>query len=405
MLKIVLLWWTIIVILSCFFNADFVPLSFDVKILLFVFTVNLFIGGFIAKFFVRKQINHIKKKYDTIEKINYFIYFLILYYGFQLILLIKYLLINGSDSLVYIRIIFFSDDYETNPFFINSFHLFIHRILIIPSILLLYIIGLKNHFFFNKNKIFFISIILLLIDSVIMFGRLNLYYMLLLYFFSAFIFSSYKSIFKFILDRIRIKNIFIISIFILVLLFFTILRSVEDSDFLTSSFSGFIDYNIIGFKIFDANLNNPSSIIHSHTFGRSLFGQVDSLFSILYRLIVDKGFLPANSENAKYLDTFIDLGLKDVKNVNAFGTVFFTLYRDFGYSGIILFPFFFGFLINLINLKFQRTKNPNYFMLGLFFIYSLTFSVYQSVFEGVFWPMFLILIFIIKFPKISFKTS
>ena len=148
MLKIVLLWWTIIVILSCFFNADFVPLSFDVKILLFVFTVNLFIGGFIAKFFVRKQINHIKKKYDTIEKINYFIYFLILYYGFQLILLIKYLLINGSDSLVYIRIIFFSDDYETNPFFINSFHLFIHRILIIPSILLLYIIGLKNHFFF-----------------------------------------------------------------------------------------------------------------------------------------------------------------------------------------------------------------------------------------------------------------
>ena len=229
--------------------------------------------------------------------------------------------------------------------------------------------------------------------------------MLLLYFFSAFIFSSYKSIFKFILDRIRIKNIFIISIFILVLLFFTILRSVEDSDFLTSSVSGFIDYNIIGFKIFDANLNNPSSIIHSHTFGRSLFGQVDSLFSILYRLIVDKGFLPANSENAKYLDTFIDLGLKDVKNVNAFGTVFFTLYRDFGYSGIILFPFFFGFLINLINLKFQRTKNPNYFMLGLFFIYSLTFSVYQSVFEGVFWPMFLILIFIIKFPKISFKTS
>lgn len=409
MLKIVILWWAFIFILSCFYNGDFVSLSLTTQVLLVLFVIILSIGGWFASLFFKKneKVNDIKLIDYNADKPNYFIIFLILYYSFLLFLLIKLILVNGSDVLVYVRVIVFSDDYALNPFFKSAFHLFIHRILIIPSILALYIIGLKNHFYFSKNKLFKISIVLLVIDSIVMFGRLNLYYMLLLYFFSAFLTSNYKSIIVFILNKIKFSNVFIIAIFLSILLLLTILRSVEDSGFLMSSIASFIDYNIIGFKIFDANLWNPKSIIHIHTYGRSLLGQIDSVFSILYRLLIDDTFLPANSENAKYLDTFIDIGEKESNPVNAFGTIFFTLYRDFGYFGILLFPFFLGFIINWFSLKFKSTNNPKYFILGLLFMYSTVFSVYQSVFEGVFWPMYLILVLSINinFPKIKLSKS
>ncbi|HEY1196832.1 oligosaccharide repeat unit polymerase, partial [Flavobacterium sp.] len=122
----------------------------------------------------------------------------------------------------------------------------------------------------------------------------------------------------------------------------------------------------------------------------------DSILSVIYRLLVDNTFLPANSENAKELDTFIDIGLREVKETNAFGTILFTAFRDFGYFGIIIIPFFLGFVINRLDLKFKLTNNPKYFVFGLLFIYATVFSVYQSVFEGVFWPMYLILFFSIN---------
>lgn len=394
MLKIVVLWWAFIFILSCFYKGDFVSLSSTTQILLFLFVIILSIGGWVSSVFFKKKgkVNDLKFiDYDA-DRINFFIYFLILYYSFLLFLLIKLILTNGSDVLIYVRIMVFSDDYSFNPFFKSAFHLFLHRILIIPSILALYLIGLKNHFYFSKNKIFKISIVLLLIDSFIMFGRLNLYYMLLMYFFSAFLTSKYKMILVFILNKIKFRNIVIVVMFFSILLLLTILRSVENSGFLMSSITSFFDYNVVGFKIFDANLLNSNSIIHIHTYGRSLLGQIDSVFSILYRFLIDNTFLPANSENAKYLDTFIDIGEKKENEANAFGTLFFTLYRDFGYFGIILFPFFLGFIINWFNFKFKSTNNPKYFILGIFLIYASVFSVYQSVFEGVFWPMYLILV-------------
>lgn len=408
MLKVVVTWWFFIFLISCFYSGDLISISITTKILIFLFILMLMLGGLFSKLLFQKKkavnnLNNFRVINAEVDKVNYFVYSLLAYYLFLFFLLIKLIVLNGSDILVYVRIIVFSDDFTLNPFFKSALHIFIHRIVIIPSILVLYIIGLKNHFLFSKNKIFKISIILLLIDSIIMFGRLNIYYMLLMYFFSAFFTSGYKSIVVFVLNKIKFRTVVLVVVFLSIFLGLTILRSVDNSEVITASITSFLEYNVVGFRIFDVHLWDPKSLIHIHTYGRSFLGQIDSIFSILYRLCIDNTFLPANSENGKMLDTPIDIGVTEIKEANAFGTIFFTLFRDFGYFGIIFCPLILGFIINRADLKFKSTNNPKYFVIGLLFVYASVFSVYQSVFEGVFWPMYLILFLSIK--KISFFKS
>jgi len=408
MFRIVVLWYIFIFLLSLFYTGDLNPLSFNTKILLFLFIIGLSIGGFMASLQFRNynNINPPINFNEKLDKPNYFISFLVLYYSVLFLLLIKFILVNGSDILVYVRAFVFSSDYQSNPFFISDLHVFIHRILIIPSILSLFIIGLKNHFYFFKNKILYISIFLLLIDSIIMFGRLNLYYMGFMYISTSFIISRNNSFLIFFFKKFKTKNIFKFFIALSIIFIISSLRSLDNtSTVLLESFNSFIQYNIYGFRIFDINLNDPYSIIHEHSYGRSFLGQIDSVFSIFYRLTFDANFLPANSLNGSFLNTYFDVGNKEVITANAFGTLFFTLYRDFGIYGILFSSLFFGFILNWFSLKFKYLNNPKDLCIGLLLVYALVFSVYQSVFEGVFWPMFFIILGSMYFNKLNFKIK
>lgn len=393
MFKIVVLWYLFIFSLTCFWVTDIVPLSTTSIIFILLFILFFIVGGKMASQLVkRKKIEQPLFSDKNIDKLNYFIYIIIVYYCYLFYLLINFLITNGNEIFIYLRFIVFSDDTDSNPFFKSQLHLFIHRILIKPSILSMYLIGLKNHFYFYKNKLLMVSIGLLIIDSIIMFGRLNIYYMILIYIFASFVYDRHNNILKFVYKSLNIKNIGLIILVFLMLFTITLLRSSEDSEILYTSFNSFIEYNIYGFRIFDANIKDPTSIIHVHTYGRSFLGQIDAIFSILYRFTIDNNFLPANSINGKFLDTYIDFGIKETKTANAFGTLFFTFYRDFGFYGIIFYSMISGFILNYLNLKFVSTRKPSFFIIGIFIVYSLVFSVYQSVFEGEFWPMLIILL-------------
>jgi oligosaccharide repeat unit polymerase len=392
MFKIVNLWYLIIFGLSVINSFDIVPLSSTSIFIILLFIIFLNIGGSVSSliFSSNKYIEAPLTGQNT-DRINFFVLGILFYYFFLLFTLIEYVLTNGSDVMVYIRAIAFSEDYDSNPFFKSDLHLFIHRILIIPSIYSMYLIGLKNYFYFKKYKILLISVVLLLIDSIIMFGRLNIYYMLLIYVFGAFVYGKYKSVILFIKNKVNFNSFFVIISVVFFLFLITSIRSVDENDIFLKPLLSFIDYNLYGFRIFDNNLNDPNSIIHLHTFGRSMLGQVDAIFSIIYRLTVDSNFLPASSINGKFLDSYIDLGIKEVKTANAFGTLLFTFYRDFGTFGVIIYSTLLGIYLNFLDIKFKSTNNPKYFVFGLFIVYSLVFSIYQSVFEGIFWPMYFIL--------------
>ncbi|MBC5766917.1 hypothetical protein [Ramlibacter albus] len=102
-----------------------------------------------------------------------------------------------------------------------------------------------------------------------------------------------------------------------------------------------IDYHLIGFSLYDQQFQDHNSILHLHSFGRSSLGFLELVLENLLKPF-SLGFQAASSENAQYLDTPIDIGDSDYMFRNAFGTIVFTLYRDFNLVGIALGGFLYG---------------------------------------------------------------
>jgi hypothetical protein len=102
-----------------------------------------------------------------------------------------------------------------------------------------------------------------------------------------------------------------------------------------------INYHLIGFTFYDHQYIDSKSILHAHSFGRSSLGFLEQVLENLLKPF-SIGFQAASSENAEFVNAAIDIGARDSMMVNAFGTIIFTLYRDFNLVGILLGGFLYG---------------------------------------------------------------
>jgi hypothetical protein len=102
-----------------------------------------------------------------------------------------------------------------------------------------------------------------------------------------------------------------------------------------------VGYHLIGFSLYDQHYLDPNSILHERTFGRSALGFLDQVLELSLRPF-SLGYRAASSENAEFTDIEVDIGTLEFQNVNAFGTIVFTLYRDFHLIGIVLGGFAYG---------------------------------------------------------------
>lgn len=103
----------------------------------------------------------------------------------------------------------------------------------------------------------------------------------------------------------------------------------------------FIGYHLIGFSFYDHHFMDANSILHVPSFGRSSLGFFEHVMQQLLEPF-STGFRAASSANAEFNDVRIDIGASDPKAFNAFGTIVFTLYRDFNLVGIALGGFLYG---------------------------------------------------------------
>lgn len=112
-------------------------------------------------------------------------------------------------------------------------------------------------------------------------------------------------------------------------------------DFLGAIQRYFIGYHLIGFTFFDYQFNNPSSILHVHSYGRSSLGFLDQAFDLLSR-ISGIEYKSASMANVAMNTVAVDVGATDGRVVNAFGTFLFGLYRDFNFVGVLTGGFIYG---------------------------------------------------------------
>ena len=96
-----------------------------------------------------------------------------------------------------------------------------------------------------------------------------------------------------------------------------------------------VGYHLIGFSFYDHQYLDPNSILHVHSFGRSSLGFLDRVLQAMSSM-VGADYQAASLQNTAYNSDAVDIGLREVKQFNAFGTLLFGLYRDFHVFGIVL---------------------------------------------------------------------
>ncbi len=102
-----------------------------------------------------------------------------------------------------------------------------------------------------------------------------------------------------------------------------------------------VGYHLIGFSFYDHQLQDPNSILHLHSLGRSSLGFLDQLLEAASK-VFGVSYQAASFENADFTNEAVDIGLREVREFNAFGTILFSLYRDFHLFGILMGGFFYG---------------------------------------------------------------
>ena len=102
-----------------------------------------------------------------------------------------------------------------------------------------------------------------------------------------------------------------------------------------------VGYHLIGFSIYDQHYLNPHSVLHTLSYGRSSLGFLDQMLEAVLKSL-SVSYRAASFENAGANDDPLDIGAHDSMEFNAFGTILFSLYRDFHLIGIFLGGFVYG---------------------------------------------------------------
>lgn len=106
-------------------------------------------------------------------------------------------------------------------------------------------------------------------------------------------------------------------------------------------------YHMAGFAFYGHHFEDPASLLHDHSLGRSSLGFLEQAVEIVSRRL-DLGFVAASSTNADFNNDAVDLGRAELIEGNAFGTFLFGFYRDFHFVGIIAGGLIYGALVTVM---------------------------------------------------------
>lgn len=117
-----------------------------------------------------------------------------------------------------------------------------------------------------------------------------------------------------------------------------------------------VGYHLLGFSFYDYQYNDPQSILHSLSYGRSSLGFLDQILETTLKLF-DVDYKAASNENTDSNASDVDIGLSEIKSFNAFGTLLFGLYRDFNVIGIVLGGFLYGAVVTHVLYRSAQSWN------------------------------------------------
>ena len=236
------------------------------------------------------------------------------------------------------------------------------------------------------------AVLLVVLDIFALLEQLCIYALVIGAIFTAlYIFTTKKSHIK-IYKKIKKYFKYILIVLIILIIIIANLREIslfrQIYSYLACSITLFsIDYNEF------CNLSRDS-FLGQYTYGLASFqGLVRHLFAILEPIGISSNLFDSASyfyANYLILPKYVTPG----GTYNSFVTMFLYFYKDFGFSGMFIIPFFLGTIIQRIFIKFTKTPDVYKLSLYIFLVIGLFFSYIQSPFVDKKFAFAIVILFI-----------
>jgi hypothetical protein len=388
---LVLIWWIFWHVINYIEVIDIKAASTLTNIIYLMMYISMVLGYYSVKIAYSKSFNSVIPGEISTEKIGYFfsnkscyiyltISLIVLFFGlykseaFSLGFTDYFLKIRGIDALGDVTGISALDN--------------VIKIIIVPMIVASSVFEMNR--IKNTNKIYWRSTLWAFINILAFTYLFQVNYVLILILFLIFfhiVDDNSGNIY-----RSRHAKFIFLSVFVLVSM--SAINRYGSFDVLGVILYYPATYFSLSFSLFDYNLNSES-IMHEYTYGLSFLGYFSVLPFIFFKSLGLSEFIyiPTALENVTHNNSCVFLG--GYKCYNAFGSVAFSLYRDFGVLGIVSGGFLYGFTVSYFN--FIRRKS---YIIEMCYFYLLAMGVIGimvSPFDlPYFWFVF-ILIFVYSF--------
>jgi oligosaccharide repeat unit polymerase len=277
----------------------------------------------------------------------------------------------------------------------KGYAIYLYQFTVIPVIFMSFIGGLVFYVVYKQRTLLWFSSCLLVMDAVMMLGRFHFYIMFVLLC-ASLIFHKQQIQTTGRMDhdtsRGRWGSFSIAVVMILLALFVSSLRNTESLQDEGTTLLGrtIVNYHTGGIVMFDAELQDPTSLLRSKmTYGRGVLGALDTFMVLSIR---PKNVQTVAGEVGYYLNDFRPLG-RDMGTpifMNAFATVLYTLYFDGREVAVFVFPWLYGYGLTRLYGRWIKGRDIHSFMLVLLLLYVGVFSIFQSyVSDFRFWPVLL----------------
>lgn len=321
---------------------------------------------------------------------------ILIYYFF------KYLNIIGSIETSQIRIarfeLLFNSSFET------LFYNYIVSGIVTISTLIFSILLVNKKV---KNPMFIVITTNIILYTLIGFGRMTIFALLIYIFFAILITKDIKAI-------INKKNIAILlTVIFIIFVCFSLIICVRMMDkqqsflenivqAINNQFNQIFEYFLGGIRMFDNFVQNGFPEFQNYTYGRATFAGLEEI--ILYPI---KGIgIDIDSFNNLAVDIMSrasDVGVNTLY-YNAFYTALMNFYLDFGIVGVILFSILHGIFIGVIIKKYEKNNNIWSLMLTIYVLKNLVLMILHWEYQGGS-TMFVLIILLIINVIVNFKEK
>lgn len=401
LLQLCMAWWLFWNFISNLSISGLFSPGIKYQIILFIFYTSIILGSLLSK----KITFHLFSKFKRIKfdmnkrnkRLFYFSIFIILPLSLLFLTRTIFLLYTKYSQSLYRSEVFGLNTGTSELFFNSNIISGFYWNVVQPLYWMILILGMVSFLINKKSSLLILGILFFAIDSVTTVGRFGLHYIAITIITILIVNLVFN---KTSILKTKALKILIILLSISVIIMFFIRKGNDFNEIVNFYLIG---YHTVSFTIMELEINNTNSIIFDKTMGASFWGGILNLPKYIFNEIFGFNFKSEPAIIGSYLHENFLVGFnssgKPIYN-NAFGSIIFSLFRDFQYIGLI----FHGLLIGLLlgtGSKGLRTNNLFLLLISIVIYYVMIYGIFQPFTSG---PIFTTLIFLLIYYIIPSRT-